>query len=54
MLAHIYAYAHANNTHNEQVRYRAGEMAQRLRAPSVLPEILNSIPGNHMVAHSHL
>jgi hypothetical protein len=25
----------------------AGEMAQRLRAPS-------SIPGNHMVAHNHL
>ena len=25
-------------------------MAQRLRAPTALPEILSSIPSNHMVA----
>jgi hypothetical protein len=34
--------------------YRAGEMAQRLRALSALPEVLSSIPSNHMVAHNHL
>jgi hypothetical protein len=33
---------------------RAGEMAQRLRAPTALPEVLSSIPSNHMVAHNHL
>jgi hypothetical protein len=29
-------------------------MAQRLRAPTALPEVPNSIPSNHMVAHNHL
>jgi hypothetical protein len=29
---------------------RAGKMAQRLRALTVLPEVLSSIPSNHMVA----
>jgi hypothetical protein len=33
---------------------RAGEMAQQLRALTVLPEVLNSIPSNHMVAYNHL
>jgi hypothetical protein len=32
----------------------AGEMAQLLRALTVLPEVLSSIPNNHMVAHNHL
>jgi hypothetical protein len=32
----------------------AGEMAQGLRALTVLPEVLSSIPSNHMVAHNHL
>jgi len=32
----------------------AGGMAQRLRAPTALPEVLSSIPSNHMVAHNHL
>ena len=32
----------------------AGEMAQKLRALVALPEVLSSIPSNHMVAHSHL
>jgi hypothetical protein len=32
----------------------AGEMAQRLRALTAVPEVLSSIPSNHMVAHSHL
>ena len=34
--------------------YGAGEMAQCLRALTVLPEDLSSIPSNHMVAHKHL
>ena len=29
-------------------------MAQQLRALAVLPEVLSSIPSNHMVAHNHL
>jgi hypothetical protein len=29
-------------------------MAQWLRAPTTLPEVLISIPSNHMAAHSHL
>jgi hypothetical protein len=29
-------------------------MAKRLRALATLPEVLNSIPSNHMVAHNHL
>jgi hypothetical protein len=32
----------------------AGEMAQQLRALIALPEVLCSIPSNHMVAHNHL
>jgi hypothetical protein len=30
------------------------EMAQRLRALSVLPEVMSLIPRNHMVAYNHL
>jgi hypothetical protein len=32
----------------------AGEMAQRLRALTALPEVLSSNPSNYMVAHNHL
>jgi hypothetical protein len=32
---------------------QAGEMAHRLRALTTLPEVLSSIPSNHIVAHSH-
>jgi hypothetical protein len=32
----------------------AGKMAQRLRALTALPEVLSSIPSNHMVAHNHM
>ena len=32
----------------------AGEMAQQLKALSALPEVLNSVPSNHMMAHKHL
>jgi hypothetical protein len=31
-----------------------GEMAQRLGALTALPEVLSSIPSNHMVTHNHL
>jgi hypothetical protein len=33
---------------------QAGEINQRLRALTALPEVLSSIPSNHMVAHNHL
>jgi hypothetical protein len=29
-------------------------MAQWLRAPTALPQLLSSIPSNHMVVHNHL
>jgi predicted metal-binding protein len=29
-------------------------LAQWLRAPTALSEVLSSIPSNHMVAHNHL
>jgi hypothetical protein len=32
----------------------AGEMAWQLRALTALPEVLCSIPSNHMVVQSHL
>ena len=32
----------------------AGEMAQRLRAPAALAEVLSSTLSNHMVAHNCL
>jgi hypothetical protein len=32
----------------------AGEMARWLGALTALPEILSSIPSNHMVTHNHL
>jgi hypothetical protein len=36
------------------VGWRGGEMAQWVRALTALPEVLSSIPSNHMVAHNHL
>jgi hypothetical protein len=33
---------------------RAGKMAQWLRTLTDVPEVLSSIPRNHMVAHSYL
>jgi hypothetical protein len=32
----------------------AGEMAPQLTVLTALPEVLTSIPSNHMVAHNHL
>jgi hypothetical protein len=37
-----------------KVNERAREMAQWLRALAVLPEVLSSIPSNHMVSYNHL
>jgi hypothetical protein len=42
------------NIQIKKMRSGAGEMAQWLRALTALPEILSSIPSNHMVAHNHL
>jgi hypothetical protein len=39
---------------NKQTMEVSGEMAQWLRALTALPEVLSSIPSNHMVAHNHL
>jgi hypothetical protein len=38
----------------EKATFRAGEMAQRLRALAALVKVLSSNPSNHMVAHNHL
>jgi hypothetical protein len=32
----------------------AKKMAQWLREPTALPEVLSSIPNNHVVAHNHM
>jgi len=39
--------------HIKQNKPWTGEMAQWFRALTALPEVLSSIPSNHMVAHSH-
>ena len=39
--------------HKKPIR-GAGEMAQRVRALTALPEVLSSNPSNHMVSHNHL
>jgi hypothetical protein len=41
-----------NGTKNRGME--AGETAPRLRALTALPEVLSSVPSNHMVAHNHL
>jgi hypothetical protein len=37
-----------------KIKISGGEMAQRLRALTVLPEVLSSNPSNHIVPHNHL
>jgi hypothetical protein len=37
-----------------KLMWGAREMAQRLRALVALPEVLSSIPDNHIMAHKHL
>ena len=36
------------------IPFQAGEMTQQLRALTVLPNVLSSVPSKHMVAHNHL
>ena len=36
-----------------KMRYRAGKMAQWLRAPTALPEVMSSNPSNRMVTDNH-
>jgi hypothetical protein len=38
---------------SKKTEVRACEMAQGLGALTALPEVLSSIPSNHMVAHNH-
>jgi hypothetical protein len=33
---------------------QGGEMAQQLRTLTAFPDVLSSIPSDHMVAHNHL
>jgi hypothetical protein len=42
------------NTSTLKILPEAEEVAQRLRARAALPEVLSSIPSNHMVAYNHL
>jgi hypothetical protein len=35
-------------------QFLAGEMAQQLRAPTALLEVISSIPSNHMVLTTYL
>jgi hypothetical protein len=53
---YIVSSGRAKNTKRNSVskRNKAGEMAQWLRALTALPEVLSSIPSNHIVAHNHL
>jgi hypothetical protein len=37
----------------KKIIIQAREMVQMLRALAILPEVLSSIPSNHMVAHNH-
>jgi hypothetical protein len=43
-----------NPSSNSSSNFRAGEMAQWLRALTDLLKVLSSNPSNHMVAHNHL
>jgi hypothetical protein len=43
-----------NKTKQNKTKHWAGDMAQQLKALTVLPEVQSSIPSNHMVAHNHL
>jgi hypothetical protein len=54
---YIYTYGHIYDVHIYSPYMNiiwAGEMVQQLRAPTALPEVLSSIPSNHMVAPNHL
>jgi len=50
-----FGFAHSKHSGEPTEDYSgAGEMAQRLRALTALPEVLSSNPSNRMVAHNHL
>ena len=53
-LASVKTHTHIRTRTKTQTHMWAGEMAQQLRALSVLPKVLSSIPSNHRVAHNHL
>jgi hypothetical protein len=56
-LAHFYSKQLAPSRKalkKKKKKIRPVEMAQQLRVLTVLPEVPNSIPSNHMVAHNHL
>jgi hypothetical protein len=42
------------NKQTKTTKKGAGEMDQRLRTLTALPEVLSSIPSNYLVAHNHL
>jgi hypothetical protein len=48
------SYTKSSNVNMQHGVTGAEEMAQQLRALGALPEVLSSIPSNHMVAHNHL
>jgi hypothetical protein len=37
-----------------KIHVQAGKMVPQLRALTALPEVLSSLPSNHMVAYNHL
>jgi hypothetical protein len=43
-----------NKTTTKDIYIGTREMAQQLRALTALPEVLTSIPSNHMMAYNHL
>ena len=49
----IYQSVNQDKNKNKNKNKGPGEMAQWLRALAALPEVLSSIPSNHMVTHSH-
>jgi hypothetical protein len=42
------------NLWGSELSFRAGEMAQRVRALTVLPKVLSSNLSNHIMAHNYL
>ena len=39
---------------NKKIKMGAGEMVQWLTALTAHPEVLSSVPSNHIVVHNHL
>jgi hypothetical protein len=50
--AHRHTCRKNTNAHKIRKKKRAGEMAQLSRALTILPQVLSSIPSNHLVAHN--